>query len=295
MKKHVYLIMAYHQFELLKKIIRLLDYPYHDIFIHIDATAKNFCPDDFEGITNHSNLYFTDRTNITWGGWSQINCELLLLKKAMQTGEYNYYHLLSGQDLPLHPADKIYNFFAKNQGKEFVHYSTDAMGEVAKKRVATYWLFQDRVGRSRGFLSFLQTVLVRLQGICGVDRTRNIERPIAMGANWFSITGDLAKFVLENEVWINKHFRYTRCADEMFLQMLVESTPFYDKLFLKNSQGNYLSCMRYIDWNRGRPHTFTLADYDELLNSEYMFARKFDWDEDPQICLSLERNLLRDF
>ena len=36
--------------------------------------------------------------------------------------------------------------------------------------------------------------------------------------------------------------------------------------------------MRYIDWKRGKPYTWGQKenDFDELMNSPYMFARKFD-------------------
>ena len=39
---------------------------------------------------------------------------------------------------------------------------------------------------------------------------------------------------------------------------------------------NYLACMRYIDWNRGNPYTFTIDDYEELMKSGCLFARKVD-------------------
>lgn len=147
MKKHAYLLIAYHQFDLLKKLIGLLDDPHHDIFVHIDAKTQEFHPEDFNGIVKYSKLYFTDRTSVSWGGWSMIRCELLLLKQAKRTGEYAYYHLLSGQDLPLHPAGEIYRFFSEHEGKEFIHYIANPEGIDAKGRIAQYWLFQDRVVR----------------------------------------------------------------------------------------------------------------------------------------------------
>ena len=33
---------------------------------------------------------------------------------------------------------------------------------------------------------------------------------------------------------------------------------------------------RLIDWNRGSPYTFRQADFQELMASDCMFARKFD-------------------
>lgn len=41
--------------------------------------------------------------------------------------------------------------------------------------------------------------------------------------------------------------------------------------------------MRLIDWGRGRPYIFRSEDYEELINSPYLFARKFDENIDGQI------------
>lgn len=37
---------------------------------------------------------------INWGGHSQIKCVLIMLQEARKK-EYDYYHLLSGVDIPL--------------------------------------------------------------------------------------------------------------------------------------------------------------------------------------------------
>ena len=41
--------------------------------------------------------------------------------------------------------------------------------------------------------------------------------------------------------------------------------------------------MRKIDWERGNPYVWHEKDYDELINSEYLFARKFDENVDKNI------------
>lgn len=42
---------------------------------------------------------------------SQIVAELYLFKKAISRQSYFYYHLLSGQDLPLYSQSYIHSFF----------------------------------------------------------------------------------------------------------------------------------------------------------------------------------------
>ncbi|MBO6039785.1 MAG: hypothetical protein J6P58_01110, partial [Oscillospiraceae bacterium] len=48
---------------------------------------------------------------------------------------------------------------------------------------------------------------------------------------------------------------------------------------------DFRACCRYIDWDRGRPYTFTDSDFDELIHAgpDYLFARKFDFSSSPGI------------
>ena len=41
--------------------------------------------------------------------------------------------------------------------------------------------------------------------------------------------------------------------------------------------------MRHIDWKRGKPYIFRNDDFDELISSNCMFARKFDEKIDNEI------------
>ena len=40
---------------------------------------------------------------------------------------------------------------------------------------------------------------------------------------------------------------------------------------------------RHIDWNRGNPYTYAIGDYDELMNCNDFFARKFSTNVDKEI------------
>ena len=42
-------------------------------------------------------------------------------------------------------------------------------------------------------------------------------------------------------------------------------------------------CMRLIDWKRGNPYVWTLADKEELEQSNRLFARKFDMEHEDII------------
>ena len=104
MGKHAYLIIAHDKFEQLKRLLLLLDDERNDIYLHIDSKAKDFCQEEFEQLLSRAGLFFTERTSVIWGSYSQIHSELVLLKAAVP-GHYSYYHLLSGTDLPIKSQD----------------------------------------------------------------------------------------------------------------------------------------------------------------------------------------------
>ena len=79
--------------------------------------------------------------------------------------------------------------------------------------------------------------------------------------------------------FIESTFHNTLCADEVFLQTLVHNSKFRNTLYHNKYDNDLLSIVRYIDWTRGAPYTFKVDDFDELMKSPFLFARKFDTNE----------------
>lgn len=61
------------------------------------------------------------------------------------------------------------------------------------------------------------------------------------------------------------------------------NSPFKDNIYYEQLDGDYHAIMRKIDWNRGKPYVWLIQDYDELINSEFLFARKFSVAVDESI------------
>lgn len=280
--KHAYLILAHNNFEILKILVKLLDDERNDIYIHVDKKSVNFNENDIKKSIKYSEVFFIERMNVTWGGYSLIQCEINLLKEA-STNNYQYYHFLSGVDLPLKNQDCIHEFFDKHYGKLFVHFCPKEYNENVKFRYSIYHPFQDIVGRDRGILSYVEKLLVYIQKkVKFIDRTmENIE--YVGGSNWCSLTNEFVKYILKNEKLIKKLFKYTTCCDELYIQTLVKNSKFYNAVYEK--EDSYLACMRYIDWKRGNPYVFDINDWEELYNSEFVFARKFSLDTEDQRAL----------
>ena len=140
----------------------------------------------------------------------------------------------------------------------------------------------DCIDRKYPFLYKLDILLARIQKVLGINRIKKVNIDIKKGANWFSITNECAKLVIEKKGWIYRTFRYTKCCDEIFLQTIVYNSKLYNNVYIKEPDIKYGN-MRLTDWNRGNPYVFRNEDYEELVQSKYIFARKFDEKIDEKI------------
>jgi hypothetical protein len=285
MVKHAFLIIAHKNDKTLKTLIKLLDYMDNDIFIHMDAKLQDYDARDIEKFVHKAHIYHTERTNVQWSGYSQINAELLLLEKAINTDKYEYYHLISGEDLPLMNQIEFRKFFKKNNGKEFLDFQNEKF--AWQERVRYWYPFADKWGRKRWKITKLMMIAQKPF----VHRNKNIL--FQKGQNWFSITDDFARYVISKKAWIEKVFAKTWCCDEVFLQTLLINSRFKNNVY-KDSSRNTNSwmnscCMRYIDWLRGAPYVFRTEDFDELMKCGMCFARKFDAKVDDKIIEKIEQ------
>lgn len=272
-QKHAYLIMAHHNFNQLKCLISLLDHPRNDIYLHVDKRAADFRPAEFRTI--HSRLILVDRIRVNWAGHSQIRCELNLLKAAVPR-KYQYYHLLSGVDLPLRTQNEIHAFFDADPTRNFLRLDKGAV-ETGwfLPRIRYYYLFQDLIGRNKGIgysvLGKIQQLLVAVQKKLGLCRKMYITP--YKGTNWFSITHGLAQHILSQEKLIRRQFFHSYCADEVFAQSVAMASEYRQSLVSES--------LRAIDWHRGNPYTYREEDVDALFDLPKLFARKFDESVDP--------------
>lgn len=282
--KHAYMIIAHKYDDTFKTLLRLIDYEENDIFLHMDIKNKDFNEDEVRANLKYSKIYLTERTDVYWGGYAQINAEILLLSLATKTGSYKYYHLISGQDLPIKSQKYIHNYLDEKD----VEYLEVVKDEPIDEYRVRYFHF---ISKNKDVVSNIKAdrKLQAWQEKYGIVRNKDLD--VRKGSNWFSITDLLARYIVNNIHWIKKHFKYTLCADELFLQTLICKSDFKLKLNKENKCDNYSGNFREIDWSRGNgmnPYIYTIEDFDLLKNSSNFFARKFDCKVDMEIIKKIE-------
>ena len=267
--KHAYLILAHHEFTLLQTLIACLDDRRNDIYVHIDKKVKDLP----ELHTNHANLrVLKNRTDIRWADFSMVEAEFSLFESARQNGPYQYYHLLSGVDLPLKSQDYIHRFFEDNKGKEFIGYTLTRMTPEITRKVQRWHLFPGDFKNRSTVRRALRAIWIRIQEQLGCKRNADVD--FKKGSQWVSVTEAMAGCFLDNKDWARKVFTHTFCSDEMVFQTLCWNSPL--RFALYNTTDDGTGCMRAIGWHDGELTDWSAADYETLAASPALFARKFN-------------------
>ena len=94
------------------------------------------------------------------------------------------------------------------------------------------------------------------------------------GSNWVSITHELLTIILAQKSFILRRFKNVCCGDEIFLQSILWNSERRSHIYPGSEQLN--AGLRAIDWERGNPYVWKMEDLQYLLETEHLFARKFD-------------------
>jgi hypothetical protein len=273
MKKHAYLIIANNNRYQLEQLLSLLDDERNDIYLQIDSKGSL----SVDKLTlNKSSLFVLPPFPIYWGGFSFMHAQLNLFKMASEK-RYHYYHLLSGSDLPLVGQDKIHAFL-ENSDVEYVKVQTD-FSRAHWKAAYYHYFVESKLYKKCLSIRILSHLLIKLQIIFGIDRSKKSNKTFHSGSTWYSITHSFVEYIVAQQSWIEKTFHSTLAGDEVYIQTLLMESPFKSKI-IYSSDGTTRD-LRYIDWkrnNKNSPYTFKMSDYEALkeASKHSFFARKFN-------------------
>ncbi len=295
MLRHAFLIMTHEYTLVLEYLVQLLDHQNHGIYIHIDQKASALEKKkikDLQYRVKKSRIYFLSRYKVFWGTNSIVKAQLAMLNQSVKEA-YDYYHFLSGADLPIKCGKTIQAFFEENNGKEFIHFGTQQYQRDIQQRFNVYHYFTRQLGRKRDKKCWVyaETYALAVQRRLHIDRTKKHDYTFYGGSNWCSITNAFACYVVKNFPTFRKGFYFSQISDESVWQTIVMASPYRQNLYHDRFDNDCGACLRYIDWERGNPYVFRREDFEDLMASNCMFARKFDEKTDLEIIEQLYHTL----
>jgi len=267
-----HLILTHGKPDQLKRLVQKLTCDGDSVFIHVDLKTPI---NEYDFFQSYPNVYFVQhRIKVYWGSYRMIQATINACKEIIATGiAFDYVNLLSGQDYPLKSGAYIHRFLEKNPGKAFMEFYrisnewTEAIPRLEKYHLANY-PFKGAY-QLEMFLNFL------------LPRRKLPGQWVAVGrSQWFTITLQHAQYVidyLEKHPRVKRFFQFTWGSDEFVFQTVLFNSPHKNEMVNNN--------LRYIDWSekKASPKTLTMQDAEMLVQSDKLFARKFNNKIDEEI------------
>ena len=276
------LIFAHKNPDQLQELIEILDCNEIDFFIHLDKKVNK---KSFNCFNNKNNIFFIEkRVSIKWATFSLVQATINSLREIVKTQKYDYINFISGQDLPIKSKTEIVEFLKINKGTEYITaipYSTSN----------EWWIENERRVFKYNFQNWKIPLKYRIQKVVNRFTKKRISPNgyvITGNAQWFCITIECAKYILktvDTNKKITKFFKYVWGADEFFFSTIVYNSPFKEKI--KEN-------LTFVDWETehdGHPKTFKVEDYDKIIQSNKLFARKFDKNIDQKIIQRIKEKI----
>jgi len=303
-----YHILCHDNFD---QVVRLIDALYcaDDVFLIDIDDGKDPDTDALEQFALRDNIHIVRDANIGWGASGTLRKTIKGAFNLLKLDtDWQYYVVLSGQDLPLKSIPSIKAYLSEGSSREanYLRYgATDVLDPtdlplISNNKQISQW--GDR-GHTKVFAKpgvinpqtnhgarwLVDVVEIGEKGevyIGNCDKLLLARRkaffkqyPYYEGPNWFNLHRTLIEHMIQDPFAYELYdvLRSTFIPDESYFQTYIMNTRF-----------------RYtVDWNYGRlilrpgskprVKVFTLDDWPEISSCSEFFGRKFDMSQCPEI------------
>ena len=245
------------------------------VLIHVDKKSNI---EDFLFLKAKNVHFIENRISILWGNVSQIISTIELMKYSLK---YEYFFLLSGDDIPLRSNKDLNNFLYKNIKYDFIHYQDGKTPYInpedrVKYNYPSFFFLKKKTFYIRLKKFFVYTFKdVFYKNKLFNDYKINIPK-LYKGTNWFGLKKSTIVYISEyisNNPWFLDLFEKSVCGDEIFFHSIIKAN---DKIIIFDNPNYGHKALRYIDWVSGPeyPKILNEEDSSNMKKSNYFFARK---------------------
>jgi hypothetical protein len=316
--KIAYLVLTHRYPEQVIRLILRLNTENALFLVHVDKKTNNkIYQQIFSSLSHLPNVYFLNRQSVYWGDFGMVAAALEGIKELFNKHIFfDWLVFLSGQDYPVKSTCQIEEFLSRNKGKLFIEYKNlmvtppDESWPTSGFDRINYWHFHLHNMR---FVFPAKLTTNAYNRYCRANQTwfrifsflwsglifwfplkRKFPEGFKpfWGSNYWCLSRDCVEyihsFVKQNKAFVN-YFKYVELPEEMFFQTIILNSKFKENVINDN--------LFYIDWenpNPTRPRIFVKSDFERLVESFKLFARKFDCIKDTDILDLLDQEVLTD-
>lgn len=283
-----FVVLAHREAEQLAMTLSALGHPSVRIYLHVDA-GVDLGP--FRSALSDralEDVVLLPRLRSLWGGIEAVDAALAGLARAVADG-CDYVVLISGQDVPVWPIERIVQLFSSAPGRSYLSFFPlpDARWQH-DGRLRTECYSYTVFGRREtcvppGFpvrfsaKGWLLNSLLRVRSAFKPPRTFPSCARAFGGSSWWNLSRAAAEYVLdfvEGHPDYRAYHEHTLCPDEIFFQSILLGTGFVHGHEIVNDE------LRHMEWVEGasHPRDLSVEDVPGMLASGKPFARKVTGD-----------------
>jgi len=286
--KIAYIILAHKLPEQLVRLVRKLNDDDARFFIHIDKrTADPIRRRMVEPLSTCKNIEYLKRHAVNWGDFGCVEATLEGLKQAAASGgSYDYTILLTGQCYPIKSNAQIKERLGAHRGGSFIEYfplphepwQNENGGLDRLNFYYVNWRGRRRSLFKRALLSLPPSWLALVKQ-SPIWRLPPADLDLFGGSAYWCLTRDCVEYIndfaRQNRKFVD-FFKYSLIPDEILFQTILLNSPLKDRMINDN--------LRYILWSSSsHPYNLGREDASRFVNSDKLFARKFDTTVDSEV------------
>ena len=267
----VFLITAHRKSGQVARLIRALQHPLVDIYLHVDKKSNldlSLLPSGVSMIRRN--------VEVGWRLYSQVQAIINSLEQILEEQqEFDYLYYISGQDYPVLPVSEMIATLALTPGRQYIHHVTlDRDGwDKARVRFERFYF----LSYPRWWIRMAGGVFTFVCDRIGYKRRFYLGMKPWGGSAWWTLTRPCLAYVLQ---YLRDHpamvtfMKKTIHPDEMLFQTIILHSDFARQVVNDN--------LRFIDWVKGNPNPniLTAADAERIIAARPHFARKLDIETD---------------
>ncbi|PCJ67573.1 MAG: hypothetical protein COA58_00110 [Bacteroidetes bacterium] len=312
--KHFIAILAHKNGAHLELLVKECKKRNYVVRIHLDKKSRS------KILKKHPYLlpYTLEQSiDVSRGHFSIVEASMLLLN-ASNLEEFDYFHLISGEDYITKSEEEFEHFFTGNQGTNFINNTQLPIeSEYPKVRstiFSKYATFKDRVPLTnyqhaffKNGIGLVDTYHFRPSGLISkvikwttptyqlrqfylkLFKRKLPKKEFYAGSAWFSVTKDMTLHFSEqtqDTPSLYAYFRNVLFPDEIYFHTIALNSSLKETII--NSD------LRYINWDKPvqeGPGLLTVEDIYEIKKSNGFFARKCDLANNTKLKEQIENEL----
>ena len=263
-----------------ERMIKRMQHPDFDFYIHLDA---KFPIDSHKFLLSIPNVYLIqNRMNVQWAGYSTMQAVFNAAKEIFASGiSYDFVSLMSGQDYPIKSVDEMRSFYEARKGKLLMKYRAfEGEWEEGMLRVNRYHMTDFKF---RGQY-FIERILNKL-----FPHRRTPKGMKFYGSSMFwAISVEALKYVtdtIEYNHSLKQFFKFSWASDEFLFQTILLNSHLATEVVNEN-------CHYYKHAPKTpSPKNLSLEDFEDIMASDRIFARKFIMDSDIDLMNKFDQTI----